>query len=637
MDTNIKIVMTDNGLLVEALGKKYKPRKNESLSQFFTRVNKKANKNATKKGIEGFNFLEEFRNRNFEKVAPQKYKKVSTVSNKLKSKINGTRVAALMFAGMMALSTLTGCAAKSDAKKAENKPAVTQEENNQKEFDKESLQNKSIDELISMLKTDARHNAFTKTNDAYSHFNNKAALSIQTEEERKNNQQLFFNGDESLSAYIYANAETIGADKIADIYGESKVLQTESGRYIELNKETIAAKYILYCMQLSYYYQRGATEASGVSNLFEREDEAQFFSDFEALVLEYNKTKSSQTASEIRSKLEEIYMSGGTDNLMKKYPGASSFIGTAIIPYLYLEDIIDKTMFDSIVEMNETVTCEGIYSQIGNACELIELKESKKVSEEQQFIMETIVKKQNKNTRSLDRNINMMESIEGYSLSVLDDTIINSSGFGTNKTVKRTVTKSKKEAIKKSSEEQVEKAEEEVDKEMDNKTQAEDKKWSEYQAGDSAGYDAAWANLQGGGNGYVNPPAGKSQDYIDGWNNGVKAAKSDWAQAEKDKAEYDKNQENEPPKTEIIEETFVPETPSDQPTKEPETPSDQSTPEAETPSTSSKPITEPTIEIIEETFVYEETQTVMSIERDGVVYETQANTTSKVKSYGAQV
>ena len=581
-------------------GETYQRGRFESYNKFYDRVEQELQE-------KGIDFTSILKSENFKKER-KNAKEVKQASINMKKRIAATVIASVV--GLTGLGIVTGC---SFGNKNADKTNTTKQELN---IDEESYKNKSVKELIGLLKTESRKSAFDKANNTYDYFKNTAALSVQTEEDKNSNKQLFINGDEALSAYIYANIKSIGADKIANIYGESKVLQTETGKYIKLDADTVSGKYLVFNMNLSYYYQRGATETSGVSNIFERSEEAQFFDNFESLILEYNKTKDPQIASEICKQLEEIYMSGNIDNLMKKYPGATSIIGSAIVPYLWLEGIIDKTTYDSLKEINETITCQEIYSQIKNACEEIDLEESKKVSEEQQEIMVTIVKKQNKNTRSLDRNISMENTLEGYSLSDLENAVLDGSGFKNNKTVKRTITKSKEQAIASSTKEKVEKAEKEADKELDKKTEEENEKWDNVLNGDTAGYDAAWAELTKGGDGYVTTPKGYDNKS---YQNGAAAARADWAKAKKDQAEYDKKLESEKTKTEDKETTFVPVKPSDS-------------------ETNSEPIiTEPKIEIIEETFV-PETQKVKSVEREGEVYETpNEQTTSKVKSYGAQV
>ena len=162
------------------------------------------------------------------------------------------------------------------------------------------------------------------------YFNEEAAPTVS-----QGDKQLYFTFDETTSAYMYANAKALGSDKLASFFGKSKImlLNEDTDEYEEMNKDLVSAKYLSFCNILSYYYQLGATERSGVDGLFENEKEGEFFREFEDLILAYNKNHSKETKTAIRAKLEEIYMSGNVDSLADKYQGASSFIGTTFCIY----------------------------------------------------------------------------------------------------------------------------------------------------------------------------------------------------------------------------------------------------------------------------------------------------------------
>lgn len=418
------------------------------------------------------------------------------------------------------------------------------------EENKESLKGKTVQELIDMLNTDEQKSAFKKIVNTQDYFNETAAPTV-----RQGDKQLYFTFDEAASAYLYANAKTLSSDKLASIFGKSKIMlfNEETGEYETMDKDTVAAKYMNFNLNLSYYYQLGATEKSGVDQLFENEKEAEFFRNFEAKILEYNKTKSKKVAAEIRAELENIFMSGQIDSPLEKYKGASSIIGTSIVPYLYLNEIIDKDMYNSLVEINESNTCDDIYNQIGKILNC-------KVEENgQERIIERIAKLQNKKYEELDRNVVMDEAIDNYSLSALDDAVYFSTpGFTTNKTVTthhRKVTKNRKEAIKAAGLKKIRKAEEEANKKkgITEKNEKQDQYWDGYMDG----YNKAYDSVMAGGSGHVSTPSGSSS-YVSGFKAGVSAgisaAKADKASIEKAKKEHDKHDHT---RRETKEEKFV--------------------------------------------------------------------------------
>lgn len=423
-------------------------------------------------------------------------------------------------------------------------------ENNTEEK-KESLKGKTVQELIEMLNTNEQKSAFKKIVNTQDYFNETAAPTV-----RQGDKQLYFTFDETASAYLYANAKSLSSDKLASVFGKSKIMlfNEETGEYETMDKDTVAAKYMNFNLNLSYYYQLGATEKSGVDQLFENENEAEFFRNFEAKILEYNKTKSPEVAAEIRAELENIFMSGQIDSQLEQYKGASSIIGTSIVPYLYLNGVIDEDMYNSLVEINESNTCDDIYNQIGKIMESLK-------ANGQENIIERIAKLQNKKVEGLDRNVVMTEAIDNYKLSDLDDMVYTSTpGFTKNKTVTkhhRKVTTSRKAAIKAAGLEAVVKAEKEADKKAG--IPQKNKEQDEYWDGFMDGYNKAYDNVMGGGSGHVSTPSGSSS-YVSGFKagvaKGIAAAKEDKSSIDKAKKDHDKQDHT---KRETESETFVPE------------------------------------------------------------------------------
>lgn len=605
----------------EVYGKVFLCKKSNTLEEYKENVAKCYNK-AAKKVSKKYNAdLDAMYTK--ENITIKKVTDVDIAPYKLKNKIK--KIAPVAVAATMALTTIpTGIA---DAVLGKIAPTVTKVSAENEADNKDNIQNKSVEELLSMLKTDKRQKAITKIVNTQDYFNETAALSIK--KDNNDPAQLYFNFDEAVAGYIYANAMNMNTNDLSKIFGKSKIMCPNPAidNYEKLTDDVLAAKYTVFCQILSYYYTMGATSTSGVSQLFENEQEAEIFNNFESLVLEYNRNKSSDIANKIRNELENIYMSGNIDAYINIYPGASSIISTAIVPYLYLEGIISQKTYDSIIEIGEKITCQDIYNHIKEM--ILELK-----PHNQEYIIERIKDLQNKKLRGLNRNVSRENSLEGYSLNDLDGAVLGSvSGFANSKTNKRSlVTTSRNKAIASSSLQAIQQAENKVNQELNNKNQAENDYWNAYQKYYELAYDDVFYN---GGTGNISIPSNLSGKAKEGAIDGVARGKAEALQDRKtanDKIENDRNNgsssngsSNSPTNPSVPEEPATPIDPEPIP----------------------EPSTESTIDSnLKETWVYEtqsttaptETKQIIQIERDGVTYETEAvPTASKSRSYGAIV
>ncbi len=490
----------------------------------------------------------------FESETVYKVKEVKTADEPVKKSVISKKLVAIGVAAGFLLATTTVLAlnekAQAQAQAWFDKKSNTQTESAEEADESLDLENKTVSELIEMLNDEEQEEAFHKIVNTQDYFNEQAAPTV-----KQGDKQLYLNFDETTAAYLYANAKVLSSDKLASFFGKSKimVLNEETGEYEQMDKDIVSAKYLSFCLNLSYYYQLGATEKSGVDGLFENEKEAEFFRDFEAKILEYNRTKSPEKAAEIRKELENIFMSGNVDTLMDKYSGAASIIGTAIVPHLYLNGVIDKDMYNSLVEINETITCQSIYSQIEK---IVNCKTKLNGKEE---IIEKIAELQNLKTKDLDRNISLEEALEGYRYSDLDlngAVLTSTPGFTKKKTVTkhyRKITKDRNEAIRKTSKKDVEEAEKEARKKagIDEKNQNENDYWDGY----TAGYNKAYDNVWGGGSGNVSVPSGSAK-YVEGYKAGIAAGKQA-AKEDLKKAEEAKKKHKPEKKEEVIEENYV--------------------------------------------------------------------------------
>lgn len=329
-----------------------------------------------------------------EKEAEKQVLKKTESSKKLRNKIAATAIAAIL-----AITTfgVMGC--------TNNTKDTTAKENiKTEEPAEEQLSAKTSEELINMLDKSGQKQAFEKIVAFQNYFNNEAAPSIKRPEDKE--AQLYLTFDEAAATYLYLNANNLSADKLAEFFGKGKIvwLNENTGEYETLTKEKISEKYLNAMQVLNYYYTR-ATTTAGISLLAENKGEAQFFNEFETLLLNYNKNPNKSQAEKIKQRLTEIYISSDIDPLYEKYQGASSVIGTGMEPTIYAKGIISNKFHKTIIERNENITCDYIYNKIGN----IVLKLNKNGKEK---VLNILAKLQNKDLKN--RNINLTNSLEGY-------------------------------------------------------------------------------------------------------------------------------------------------------------------------------------------------------------------------------
>ncbi len=411
------------------------------------------------------------------------------------------------------------------------------------------VEGKTVPELIDMLNEDDQERAFTKIVKTQDHFNEVAAPTVSPE----NGKQLYWTFDEVAAAYLYANVKTSSTEKLASFFGTSKIYlkDKENDVYEQMDADRASESFTMFSRELGYYYLSGATVPSGIvtddNSIFEREEEAEFFAHFENLILAYNKDHSQANKDALRAALEDIYMNGSPEGPKEKYPGAVSIIGTAALPYLHFHGVITREEFERYVEMNETITCDDIFSEIEKVfnCKL--------ESNGKEAIIEQIARLQNEKIKRLDRNYEL-QIIAFDSQELEEGSYIDYSEYSGTKTRTTTKhwtvdTKDRKKAVKLTSEKEVQRAEKEADKEIEEKNEKEEKKAEELKEGYEDTYDDAFNNKGD------NRDEGRSDDYNKGADEGVKAGEEDRKKAEEDMEEYNKTHEE--VREEVISEEFT--------------------------------------------------------------------------------
>ena len=247
---------------------------------------------------------------------------------------------------------------------------------------------KSLEDLLKALDDEYQEKAFRKMNEVQKYFNNTAAPSIKIKEDK--NAQLYLNAKEIVSLYVYGNADTLAKETLAKIFENSGLLDED-----DLSKNFAQSGRVLNT------YYRYATEKSGISDIFEDENDKELFEEFENLILSYNKNQKNETKKAIIEKLDEIYLNGAIDGLKETCPEASSFIATFIVPQLYEKQIIDEEKYTSIITINETITCNNLKENIKDA-----QKEAEKLNKNE--IIDKVLEYMDKeNIKVESRNINI--------------------------------------------------------------------------------------------------------------------------------------------------------------------------------------------------------------------------------------
>ena len=359
----------------------------------------------------------------------------------LKLRITAGVLTAALFAG-----ALIGCSSKG---KTEEPETTT-----------ENYQEMDFEQLLALLNEGVQHDSFELMDEVQDYFNNTAAPTIKVKAD--DGAQLFLTADEVISLFTYANANTYSKETFYEIFGST------------FDDAKATEDYTNAARVLNNYYLR-ATEKSGIDELFQDEKNQELFSEFEQLVLNYNKKPTKENKQKIVNKLDQIYFSGKIDSLKNTCPEAVSFIGTHMTAALELNGVLSKSFADKVIEANETVTCNTIKEYI---------KEIDEYTEARNLVITTNQDNQNSQEISLTDNqalYYISDAMDAKNIKVssrdiapiikngnLTKTIsTNNAVYKSTKIKNTTYTKkqvSKKTAIKEFGKEAVEKAEEEADK-----------------------------------------------------------------------------------------------------------------------------------------------------------------------------
>lgn len=373
----------------------------------------------------GVNIFPYFTSKKYENIYSQTYsaylyekekEKSEKTRLKIKKKKLATRVAAAAI-GIGMIGTV-GCSKinKQDTKTDEEKAKVQTEQS----IEQDDLKSKSVKELVELLdEKSGQKAALEKIVDTQNFFNTEVAPSIWVEED--GNAKLFLTEDEVLSTYIYLNILNEGPTKLNKIFGQSdaiwinKAKDDEKPVYEKLTKEQVENEFESMVQVLGNYYKWGI-EPTGLTNLFENEEEQEFYTEFEELVLEFNRTGSEEAEDNIHKFFGKTFGEEQIDPLYEKYPGACALIARTAVPALKENGVVCDKGFSNIMNIYR---CEIGDSILDTLAQMFD-EDMRKDELGNNYILNKLYKKMDRELINANRNIK-----NSYKVPTVCDSICN--------------------------------------------------------------------------------------------------------------------------------------------------------------------------------------------------------------------
>lgn len=271
------------------------------------------------------------------------------------SKTLKRRIAAGVGAVLLAGGIITGVTACKKNGKNNNKEQIVISE--VEEID-EVLEINDKAELLEILKSldeGLQQDSWNMINEFQNYFNNVAAENYAINEDGES--RLYLTAEQCIALFTRMNADRITPEDMAYIFGPNSSYFTFANLDDKFNEA---------CRILNYYYL-SAKETSGLDMLFVNESDKEVFKNFEDLVLEYNRTLSEESKNKIVDSLNNIFLNESLSDPKTTNAGAASIIGTGIVPVLHATKVIDEELLNTLVEINETVTCDKLKKYVIDA------------------------------------------------------------------------------------------------------------------------------------------------------------------------------------------------------------------------------------------------------------------------------
>lgn len=578
----------------EAFGEVFIQRSDENIVDCFKRTH---NTLKTKHNID---FYSLYTNKDIKKKK-QKVENVKTADDYLKQKINHKRnkkIAAFVIAATMALTTIpTGIA---DAVLGKIAPTVTKVS-----ADDKNSENYTIKEEDQTLKS--IYQKLIK----YDNGKNLVKKLEEIDDLHEDINKVAIANPDAKGKVSYIEAEELAA--ISDVYNSQNSKKT-----LLENAEEIRCNYFTGQAALNNLSQ-GSRDVQEIDSLFKTKE----LKDKQIEIQNHTQetlNNLNMATPEFLAMLNEIYSNRGSNPELQSevafgQPGLAAALaqmtGETLENYQYAAKT-DGSQLSGLI--NDAAKDSKRFAAEDNEINL----------EKQALINEALAAIDAKRLKGYDRtDFDPSTTAKGKDMvqTIIGNLGITAGGDYVVRTTTKTTTTTRKvsraEAVKIFGEEAVKKAEDEVDSKFDEMTDDSKEQGNKDAQDRAAGYKAGQLAFVNGGS---STTSSGSAAYQQGYREGYQHAKQTY-----------EDQVKEEDKTE---DTFVPEDPTTENTK----PTNPTTPtEPETVPTEEPPVIEEWFPETQSTTAPTETKQVMTIERDGVTYETEAISTSKVRSYGAVV
>lgn len=322
----------------------------------------------------------------------------------------------------------------------------------------EELDEKEILEILKSLDEGLQQDSWNMINEFQNYFNNVAAENYAIEED--GDSRLYLTAEQCIALFTRINADRISPEDMAYIFGPNSTYFTFAN---------LDDKFTEACRILNYYYLY-SKETSGLDKLLIDESDKKVFTDFEELVLKYNENKDEESKNEIVNSLNNIFLNPSLSDPKTTNMGATSLIGTAVVPVLHATKVVEEDLLNTLVEINETITCDKLKKYVIDSTSIeSENYKNKELLEKLPSILDEYnIKNKNLDIDFEARYMKILEELYGYDYvySTNSNKVSNSvsSSIYNNST---SITK--EEAIKEFGSSNVENVENEAKEEFDNK------------------------------------------------------------------------------------------------------------------------------------------------------------------------
>lgn len=590
----------------EAFGEVFIQRKDENIVDCFKRAH---NTLKTKHNID---FYSLYTNKDSKKKK-QEVENVKTADDYLKQKINNKRskkIAAFVIAATMALTTIpTGIA---DAVLGKIAPTVTKAFAQDKDNNKNNTKN-SKSSAYTINEEDQTLKSIYQKLIKYDNGTNLVKKLEEIDNLHEDINKVAIANPDAKGKVSYIEAEELAA--ISDVYNSQNSKKT-----LLENAEEIRCNYFTGQAALNNLSQ-GSRDVQEIDSLFKTKE----LKDKQIEIQNHTQetlNNLNMATPEFLAMLNEIYSNRGSNPELQSevafgQPGLAAALaqmtGETLENYQYAAKT-DGSQLSGLI--NDAAKDSKRFAAEDNEINL----------EKQALINEALAAIDAKRLKGYDRtDFDPSTTAKGKDMvqKVIGNLGITAGGDYVVKTTTKTTTTTKKvsrsEAVKIFGESAVQKAEQEANQKLDEMTNDSKEEANQNSNDWAKGYKDGQVAFTNGGS---STASSGSASYKRGYSEGYQHAKSVY-----------ENQVKEEDKTE---ETFVPENPTTENTK-PTNPTTTPTEPSTTIPTEEPPVIEEWFPETQSTTAPTETKQVMTIERDGVTYETEAISTSKVRSYGAVV